>query len=291
MSMTQTSHSKCLVFAPGREQQGNLADCVGWREEVDGGRKERPGCQKYPLKKVSLKGSSARKKKIKGRNQEQIYCWLWEGHCFHMSYFPGDVPILWTEMGHKGDFQELLSLVLRGSWQAAGFWLTQEQPWNEAKICPIAHNLWDGENAAAHAYGSPRSAVHQHCSWPQCKTHAGMSYFPWAHLPSSFHRLWRLAWGTLVQISAKDTTSCLFQPPQVLNPFSSCVSECNCIQEKSSPGLFCVIDCLMGLSFLSFWSLYKHTIYTTQAKSHSRHSVCLNCFQDQVIYLQIMLFI
>lgn len=125
----------------------------------------------------------------------------------------------------------------------------------------------------------------------QNQTHAGMSYFPCAHLPSSFHRLWRLAWGTLVQISAEDTTSCLFQPPQVLNPFSSCVSKCNCIQEKPSPGLFCFKGCLMGLSFLSFWSLYKHATYTTQAKSHSRHSVCLNCFQDQVIYLQIMLFI
>lgn len=64
--MTQTSHSKCLIFAPGREQQGNPADCVGWREEgVDEGRKERPGCQKCPLKKVLLKGSSARKKKKK----------------------------------------------------------------------------------------------------------------------------------------------------------------------------------------------------------------------------------
>lgn len=66
-------------------------------------------------------------------NQKQI-CWLWKGHHFHVSYFPGDVPILWTEMGHKGDFQELLSLVLRGSWQAVGFWLTQEQPGDEAQI-------------------------------------------------------------------------------------------------------------------------------------------------------------
>lgn len=73
MSMAQTSHSKCLVFAPGREQQVNLADCVGWREEeVDGGRKERSGCQKCPLKKVLLKGPSAKKNKIKEMNQKQI---------------------------------------------------------------------------------------------------------------------------------------------------------------------------------------------------------------------------
>lgn len=48
------------VFAPGGEQRGNLADFVGWREE---GGKKRLGCQKCPLKKVLLKGSSARKKK------------------------------------------------------------------------------------------------------------------------------------------------------------------------------------------------------------------------------------
>lgn len=53
-------------FAPGGEQRGHLADCEGWRKEgVEGGRKKRFGCQKCLLKKVLLKGSSARKKKKK----------------------------------------------------------------------------------------------------------------------------------------------------------------------------------------------------------------------------------
>lgn len=110
--------------------------------------------------------------------------------------------------------------------------------------------------------------------------------------PSSLHRLWWLAWRDL------SANKCLGWNHLPLSAsrgpespsFSSCVSKCNCIQENPSRGLFGFTDCLMGLSFLSFRSLYKHTTYITQAKSHSRHFVCLNCFEDQDIYLRTMLF-
>lgn len=53
------------------------------------------------------------------------------------------------------------------------------------------------------------------------QTHAGTSYFPCAHLPSSFHRLWRLAWGTLVQIMLRTQPAASFSLPRSWIPSHS----------------------------------------------------------------------
>lgn len=165
MSMTQTSHSKCLIFSPGREQQGNPADCVGWREEeLDGGRKERPGCQNCPLKKALPKESSARKKKKKGGIKSKYIVDFGKSIAFMCCVFQEMFPFSEQKWGTKETFR---NFCLSCSGAAGRLWASgshKSSPEMRLKYAPL-HITYGMENA----YGTPRSAVHQHCSCHRCK--------------------------------------------------------------------------------------------------------------------------
>lgn len=153
----------------------------GWRQEGE------VWVSKVPLKKVLLKGPSAKKNKREESKANMLTleraplsCVLLSRRCSHSLNRNG------AQRRLSGTFVSCAQGQLAGCGLLAHTWAALR--WGSNIIYVIAHNLWNGEKAAAHACGIPRSAAHQHCSWHWCKTkpmQVGATFHVLISLPAS----------------------------------------------------------------------------------------------------------